>query len=276
MRRAQRPLTTPLNHTILPMLDSSSRRFLGGALVGAGLAGAAWLADARQRSTYARLLHRTLVDVLLNALTADDAVTARHSRRVADLTHVLAHATRLHRRERATLRVAALLHDMGKVDDRFFDILHSRGSLTKEQRAEMRTHPRESANILDPLEKFHPGIKAIVSSHHECWNGTGYPCGLHGDAIPFGARLIAVADVFDALSQPRAYKSPLSPEDALGEVMAGAGSHFDPGVVRLLERPEVWRRWREIAVKGRAEEEAEAPTGGDAPAPLESRGGGAG
>lgn len=249
------------------MFSSSPRRrpetFLGGALLGLGVAAAAWLADARLRSRHTRRLHRTLVDVLLNALTADDSRTARHSRRVADLTDALAEELRLPREERATLRVASLLHDMGKVDDRYFHILHSRKPLTPEERAQIRSHPHQSAHILEPLEKFHPGITGIVSSHHECWNGKGYPRGLRGEKIPLGARIIAVADVFDAITQPRAYKSPTPPEDALGRIRDDAGTHFDPGVVRLLEEPAVWRRWREVARRGGAEEravEAEART----------------
>ncbi len=268
------------------MLDRSRPResalLVWGALLGAGVAGAASLWYVRRLGEHARLLHRTLVELLLNALTADDSATARHSRRVADLTDVLAEALCLGREERATLRVGALLHDLGKVDDRYFDILHSRGRLTPEQRAQMQTHPRQSAAILEPLEKFHPGIRDIVSSHHECWNGGGYPCGLRGEEIPRGARIIAVADVFDALTQPRSYHAPTPPEDVLGTLREDVGSHFDPAVVELLARTEVWRRWEEIARRGleeevaarRAERAEEASAAAPAPRAPHSGGGG--
>ncbi|HEX7241230.1 MAG TPA: HD domain-containing phosphohydrolase [Longimicrobiaceae bacterium] len=243
-----------------------ARGALGGALAAAGALGAAWAADARRRSRERRRLHRTMVDLLLNAITAGDPVTARHSRRVADLTDVLAGELVMDRGERATLRVAALLHDMGKIDDRFFDIVHSRSPLTPEQRAEIEGHPHESAHILQPMERIHPGITRIVSSHHECWDGDGYPEGLRGDRIPLGGRLISVADVFDALSQPRSYREPLPPEEAVAEIRKGSGRQFDPDVVRLLERPGVWRQWSEIAREGneaerRAQECGEECTG---------------
>src|SRR3712207_1960886 len=159
----------------------------------AGAVGTAWLLDAYRRTAEARVTHRILVDVLLNALTADDAITARHSRRVADLSYALARECGMSRRELATLRVAALLHDMGKIDDRFFHIVHSRDPLSEEERAEMEFHPHLSARILNPLEPIHPGITEVVGSHHECWDGGGYPKCLRGEQIPLGARIIAVA-----------------------------------------------------------------------------------
>jgi putative nucleotidyltransferase with HDIG domain len=232
----------------------NARTFLGGALVAAGVVGAAWAGDARRRRQRNRRLHRTLVDLLLNAITSGDAATARHSRRVANLTDALADPVGLGREERATLRVASLLHDMGKIDDRFFDIVHSHGPLSPEQRAEIKEHPHESADILDPLERIHPGITAMVSSHHECWDGSGYPDGLKGEAIPLGARLIAVADVFDALSQPRPYRGPLPADEVRKKIREGSGRQFDPRVVALVDRPGVWAQWTEVARQGCAEE----------------------
>lgn len=232
---------------------------LNAALTGGGLAaGALFLTDrARSRSRFSRL-HRATVDMLLNALTADDERTARHSRRVAALTDVLVAEMRPGKKERATLRVAALLHDMGKVDDRFFDIVHGRDSLSKEERTQIERHPHESASILEPLEWLHAGLSSIVSSHHERWDGRGYPQGLSGPEIPLGSRVIAVADVFDALTQARSYRDPMTVDEALDEVRRCAGAQFDPDVVQLLERPAVADRWREIVEGGRREEEAAA------------------
>jgi putative nucleotidyltransferase with HDIG domain len=234
---------------------------LNAALAGGGLAaGGLFLADrARSRARFSRL-HRATVEMLLNALTADDESTARHSRRVADLTNALAERLPMTAKQRATLRVAALLHDMGKVDDRFFDIVHGRGSLSEEEREQIERHPHESASILEPLEWLHAGLSSIVSSHHERWDGRGYPQGLSGPEIPLGSRIIAIADVFDALTQARSYRDPMSASEALGEVRRCAGHQFDPELVQILERPAVVSRWREIVAEGRREEEAAQPS----------------
>ncbi|MGI9189917.1 MAG: HD-GYP domain-containing protein [Longimicrobiaceae bacterium] len=236
------------------------------SLAGAALVGAAWKLDALRRDRRAARMHRVAIELLLNALQADDAVTGRHSRRVADLADALADQFRMNRRERATLRVAALLHDMGKVDDRFFHIIHSRDPLTPEQRAEMEGHPGHGADILEPLEAIHPGIREIVSSHHECWDGSGYPQGRAASEIPLGARIIALADVFDAITQPRAYRDPVEIPVALDHLRQGAHSKFDPQLVELIATPRVWTRWARIARRGlrdeRSQEDEPAPASG--------------
>lgn len=223
-------------------------------LVALGAAGASlggyWYLDASRRSRKSALLHRTLVEVLLNALSAEDAFTEQHGRRVADLTDSFAHLCRMDRKRRATLRVAALLHDMGKIDEEFFDIVHSTERLSPEERARIKRHPHESAHILRPLEPFHPGLPFIVESHHERWDGEGYPRGLRGEQIPLEARIISVADVFDALTQARSYKEPRSVDSALAEIRRGAGHRFDPDIVAQLDRPAVLAEWRAIAENG--------------------------
>jgi putative nucleotidyltransferase with HDIG domain len=225
------------------------------ALAVAALLAAGWALDASRRKADARRVHRQLVDLLLNALTADDPSTARHSRRVADLTDALAEACGcLGPDEQTTLRVGALLHDMGKIDDRFFQIVHSRKPLSPEQRTRIKHHPHQSAAILQPLEAMHPGIQRVVSSHHECWDGSGYPKGLTGEDIPLAARIIALADVFDAMTQPRRYKDGMSVEDALRELRKGAGKQFDPGLVELIASDPVLSSWTAIAEEGQEDE----------------------
>lgn len=227
-------------------------------LAAAALIAAAWAFDAWRRDRDATQLHRTLVELLLNAMHSGDPETERHSRRVANLTDVLAASYSLSREGRARLRVAALLHDMGKMDDRVFDIVHSCETLSPEDRREMERHPREGADIIRPLEAIHPGIGQVVASHHECWNGEGYPSGLMGSEIPLEARILSVADVFDAMTQPRPYHEPLGVDDALERIRRSAGDRFDPSVVRRLSEPGVKERWAMIAALGRLEESREA------------------
>ncbi len=222
---------------------------LGAALASAAVVTAAWLLDAMRRERAAAQLHRDMVDILLNALTAGDPVTARHSRRVADLSYSLAKAAGMHGEALRTLRIAALMHDMGKIDDRFFHIIHSRKPLSKAERAEIKNHPHESAHILAPLETEHPGIQQIVSSHHECWDGSGYPQGLEATDIPLGARIISLADAFDAMTQPRKYRDALPMKKALSELRDGAGSQFDPELVEVVSQEPVRSTWAQIAAR---------------------------
>lgn len=210
------------------------------------LLGFAWMMDASTRKRRLAEMHRDMVDLLLNALTAGDPVTARHSRRVADLSYAVALAAGMTDSDLRTLRVAALLHDMGKIDDRFFHIVHSRQKLTPEQRAEIKNHPHESAHILAPLEGQHPGIREIVSSHHECWDGSGYPHSAAGEDIPLSARIIALADAFDAMTQPRKYRDAMPVEQALAELRKGSGTQFDPRLVKLTADPEVRAAWETV------------------------------
>jgi putative nucleotidyltransferase with HDIG domain len=206
----------------------------------------AWMIDTSRRRREASLLHRRMVDLLLNALYAGDPVTARHSRRVADLSYALAQAVGMRGHALHTLRLAALLHDMGKIDDRFFHIVHSRTPLTKEQRAEIKNHPHESAHILTPLEPEHPGIMEIVSTHHECWDGSGYPHGLADLDIPLEARIIAVADAFDAMTQPRKYRDAMPLDEALQALREGAATQFDPTLVELADAEPVRSVWQQV------------------------------
>ena len=206
------------------------------------------------------LIHRTMVELLLNTLCAGDPSTARHSRRVADLTNVIGRTYRLSGEERARLRIAALLHDLGKLDDRLFAIVHSNHALNPTERHQIEDHTNQSAGILEPLEMIHPGISKIVESHHERWDGKGYPRRLSGTSIPLESRIISVADVFDAMTEPRSYKGASPAEDALREIRKEAGTTFDPEVVERLNRPDVWNAWLAIARKGRRDEERSPAT----------------
>lgn len=235
---------------------------LAGVLGGAAFVALTCRADAAKCRQETGRLHRVLVDLLLNALNAGDPLTVRHSRRVANLTDALARTYCIGGDRHSTLRLAALLHDMGKIDDRYFHILHSCDPLSKKERELINTHPGEGADILEPLEAIHPGLSRIVQAHHEWWDGNGYPAGLKGEEIPLGARLISVADVFDALTQPRPYREPLEPEQVFEELRKGSGTRFDPAVIQRLDRSDVRSPWSEIFVNGRREEATQASAQG--------------
>jgi putative nucleotidyltransferase with HDIG domain len=230
-------------------MRSEGSRSIGitGAALGAwAVTAALWAADALRRRRAMHLLHRRGVELLLNALTADDPETALHCRRVADLSYAMGRAAGMRGRRLRVLRIAALLHDIGKIDDRFFRIVHSSEPLSGQDRARMRHHPQESANILAPLEGEHPGLARIVRGHHERWDGSGYPEGLAGEGIPLESRIIALADAFDAMTQSRRYRDAMGIEEALDELHADAGSHFDPSLVELTGSARLRRAWSEL------------------------------
>jgi HD-GYP domain-containing protein (c-di-GMP phosphodiesterase class II) len=163
------------------------------------------------------------------ALELRDKETEGHARRVAAATVSLARAMGVDVQTRHYLHWGALLHDIGKigVPDR---ILHKPGPLDPDEWEVMRRHPEHAYAILAPIAFLTPALD-IPYCHHERWDGTGYPRGLAGEAIPLGARIFSVVDVWDALRSPRPYRTEWDEPRVLAEIEAGAGSHFDPRVV---------------------------------------------
>jgi putative nucleotidyltransferase with HDIG domain len=170
---------------------------------------------------------------LANALEAKDPYTHGHSERVARLAGRL--ALRLGRPpgERRIIALAGLLHDLGKIGVPEA-VLRKAGPLTEEEWALMRQHPVIGARILSPLEFFTEGT-LIVRHHHERQDGSGYPAGLAGEAIPLGARIVAVADVFDALSSDRPYRGRLPRAATLGRMKGWAGRLLEARIVSALD-----------------------------------------
>jgi HD-GYP domain-containing protein (c-di-GMP phosphodiesterase class II) len=162
--------------------------------------------------------------------------TQGHGARVAALAEPIAHRLGWAPDRIARLRFAAPLHDIGKVAVAR-DILRKVGPLTLEELAEIRRHPSAGVDIVMPLRYARRALPYVLF-HHERWDGTGYPCGLRTDAIPVEARLLAVADAFDAMVSPRPYRHVLSHERALAEISACAGTQFDPLIAELFL--EVW------------------------------------
>ncbi len=169
---------------------------------------------------------------LAQALEARDAYTKGHSERVTRYSLLIADKLGLRERERKILHYAGLLHDIGKIG--ISDtILNKSKELSSDEWAAIRNHPLFGDTILGPI-KFLSEAQDIVLHHHERFDGTGYPDGLDAERIPLQARIIAVADAFDAMTSDRPYRRALSRTVALNEIAAGAGKQFDPNVVRVF------------------------------------------
>jgi response regulator RpfG family c-di-GMP phosphodiesterase len=190
-----------------------------------------------------------MVQTLLSLTEVRDPETGRHSRRTRDYTHVIAEqlATNPAFSDYLTgdrielLASLAPLHDIGKVGvpDR---LLQKPGALTPDEIVEMRKHPAHGRDVIVHAERdvgesgdvILAMAKDIVYTHHEKWDGTGYPQGLRGTEIPVAGRLIAIVDVYDALTSHRVYREPVSHDQAVALVIEGSGTHFDPAVVEAF------------------------------------------
>jgi len=180
-----------------------------------------------------RLYGETLAS-LSNALEAKDASTGRHTEEVVQLAVAVATELGLEPDLVRNVELGAVLHDIGKV--RVPEaILKKPGPLTHSEREIMRTHPEIGEHILEPIQSM-KAILPIVRHHHERWDGTGYPDRLAGEAIPLGARIVAVCDAYRAMSEDRPYRRALTAKEARRELERGAGSHFDAHCVAALLR----------------------------------------
>jgi len=225
---------------------------LGASLAAMTVAG---LVVERRRADRAGLekegSQRLMVQTLLSLTGIRDAETGRHSRRTQRYARVLAQELSRHPLFRDYLTpdrielVASLapLHDIGKVGVPDA-VLNKPGLLTPDERAEMRRHPEYGRDVILKAEReagIHDDLtlsvaKDIVYTHHEKWDGTGYPRGLHGGEIPIPGRLMAVVDVYDAVRTRRLYGTPVPQHEAVAIILQGKGTHFDPAVVEAFLR----------------------------------------
>ena len=179
-----------------------------------------------------RQLQRSVSQSLLglaNALEAKDAYSRGHSERVAELSRRIAELIGLDAVDVEAIEEAGLLHDIGKIGVPE-PTLRKPGPLTGTEWEAMRRHPMVGAQIIAPFE-FLAAAVPLVRHHHERWDGSGYPDGLAGSAIPLGARIVAVADVFDALTSTRPYRGALPPAGAVAHLEGAAGHTLDAYVV---------------------------------------------
>ena len=173
------------------------------------------------------------MQVLGGAIAKRDSDTDAHNYRVAVYSVKLAEAVELPRHQIKSLIKGALLHDVGKLGIRD-NVLLKPGKLNDEEFAVMKTHVQHGMDIT-ARASWLKDAQEIVSGHHEKFDGAGYPAGLSGGAIPLGARIFAIVDVFDALTSKRPYKDPLPFEETMEILEAGRGSHFDPDLLDEFE-----------------------------------------
>jgi putative nucleotidyltransferase with HDIG domain len=188
---------------------------------------------------------RTAVEELADIVDMRDRYTFEHSKRVAELALALARRLKLPAEQAETIAMAARVHDVGKIGIRS-STLFKPEAMDEEEWEEMRSHPEIGARLISRFPDF-AAVREMVLHHHERWDGKGYPDALSGAAIPYGARLIAVADTFDAMTSHRAYRRALPPEHVLAELARGRDAQFDPllldeFLVLLHDHPEYLSR----------------------------------
>ncbi len=176
--------------------------------------------------------HVDTIMALVLSQEAKDRYTYGHSERVTKYSIAIAREMGLMEDEIEVIERAGKLHDIGKIGISD-EVLFHEGSLDEEKMNIIRTHPAKGVNILDPL-KFLDREKAIVRHHHERYDGKGYPDGLKGEQIPAGARIMSVADAFDAMRSSRPYKQNLSKAEIISELLNNSGTQFDPKVVNIF------------------------------------------
>ncbi|MFN8111830.1 MAG: diguanylate cyclase [Solirubrobacterales bacterium] len=173
-------------------------------------------------------------EALSAALESKDSYTAEHSRAIADNSVAVGALLGLEGDDLRMLRYAAALHDIGKIGVRR-EVLNKPGPLDHAERAEAERHTMIGERIIEPIEFLAP-IRPIVRSAHERWDGKGYPDGLVGEEIPLGARIVFACDAYDAMTTDRPYRAAMPEATARAELEAGAGTQFDPQVVKALLR----------------------------------------
>jgi energy-coupling factor transport system substrate-specific component len=183
----------------------------------------------------AELLERTHFETIMafsEALEARDQYTAGHSRRVMEYSKSIGQRMKLEKQDIEDLKRSALLHDIGKIGIPDM-VLHKQAKLSDEEYAIIKSHPERGAAILKHIKSFKHLVPAVYH-HHERFDGEGYPQGVKGKEIPLHARIIAIADAFDAMTSNRAYRKALSLRTALSELERNKGMQFDPDIAEIF------------------------------------------
>jgi putative nucleotidyltransferase with HDIG domain len=210
------------------------------------------MADMKKHMQEMAALHLRTIEALALAIDAKDHTTGDHVHRVRVYALELAKDLNLSSAETDALRAAAVLHDIGKLAVPEH-IIAKPGKLTREEFEKMKIHPIVGAEILEQVEFPYP-VVPIVRSHHERWDGTGYPDGLRGEEIPIGARILSAVDCLDALASDRQYRRALPLNEAMARVEDESGKTFDPKVVAALKA-----RYLELEKLARSHQGMEKP-----------------
>lgn len=187
-------------------------------------------------------VNRDLLELMVKAIEARDPYTSGHSLRVSRMAGVLARDIGLPGKLVELIETAALLHDVGKIHEEYASILRKEQRLTPQERALINTHPIRSFELVRTISGFRGGVDLAVRHHHENWDGSGYPDGLAGRAIPVGARIIMVADTVDAMTTDRPYRAALKFDEVVAELGRYSGIQFDPELVEVLSGSQVIRK----------------------------------
>ena len=182
--------------------------------------------------------------MLANAIEVRDPYTRGHVERVMNYAQTIAEYLGWSMNEINSLRFGSILHDIGKIHISEA-ILCKEGKLTDEEWIEMKKHPEMGVELVKGIHYLRPAIPVILS-HHERWNGSGYPHGLKGENIPTMARIVAIADSFDAMTTERPYRKELTPQQAFDEIVSGIGTQYDPLMVDAFKRAWETRKITEI------------------------------
>jgi putative nucleotidyltransferase with HDIG domain len=178
--------------------------------------------------------NRDLLIVLCTILETRDSYTAGHSLAVAHIARRLAIWSGLSASQWTQVRVAALLHDIGKHERVFTTLINKPQRLSRLEHELLKEHPRRGADLLERIALLDPEVVAAVRHHHERWDGEGYPDGLAGEEIPIAARIVGLSDALDAMSHDRAYRSARPKEWIREELLRCAGAQFDPTLVQIM------------------------------------------
>jgi putative nucleotidyltransferase with HDIG domain len=188
------------------------------------------------RSVY-QMYHRLeaqskeMLELMVKAIEARDPYTSGHSLRVSAMSRAIAAEMKLPYERVEQIATAALLHDVGKIHEKFAPVLRKPDRLTAEEHQLLQEHPVKSAELVGVISGFKGVVLDSVRSHHERWDGNGYPDRLKGEAVPLGARIIAVADTVDAMRTDRPYRPAATYEETVRELERCRGAQFDPAII---------------------------------------------